>query len=126
MQERDIRARPGLDGGRRTADHARVSTGARMRSPLAVLRRASGLVGPALAVVLTCALLLVGAHHHGDGVGSHPCALCNASHASAAATGTGAAVPIPARLPERIDPAAPDLTLQPTEISPSSRAPPLL
>ena len=83
-------------------------------------------MGPALAVVLTCALLLVGVHHHSDGAGSHPCALCNASHASAAATGTGAAVPIPARLPERIDPAAPDLTLQPTEISPSSRAPPLL
>jgi len=126
LQERDIRARPGLDGGRRTADHARVSTGARMRSPLAVLRRASGLVGPALVVVLACALLLVGAHHHSDGVGSHPCALCNASHASAAAIGTGAAVPVPARLPERIDPAAPDLTLRPAEISRSSRAPPLL
>jgi len=97
-----------------------------MRSPLAVLRRASGLVGPALAVVLTCALLLVGAHHHGDGVGSRPCALCNASHASAAAIGTDAANPTPALLPERIDPALPDLALQPREIARSSRAPPLL
>jgi len=103
-----------------------MSTGARMRSPLAVLRRASGLVGPALAVVLTCALLLVGAHHHSDSVGSHPCALCNASHTSAAATGTDAANPTPALLPERIDPAAPDLTLQPPDIARSSRAPPLL
>src|SRR6266540_7553245 len=97
-----------------------------MRSPLAVLRRASGLVGPALAVVLVCALLLVGVHRHSDGAVSHPCALCNASHVSAAAPGAGAVTPTPALLPERIDPAAPDLAPQPPEIARSSRAPPLL
>lgn len=74
-----------------------------MNHALPVLRRTARWMGPAVALLLSAALVLAGTHHHSDLRTHDVCVLCTSANAPAVATSLAPSVAAPAAAPLKFE-----------------------